>query len=79
MRLPRMCVRRCTAVGVNAFGGGISGNGQSKVCAVHVQTHTGREPGAGAKDAAVLRRGCVGATPHRAGSSAAAILSATGR
>ena len=49
MQLPRMCVRRCTAVGVNAFGGGISGNGQSKVCAVHVQTHTGREPGAGAK------------------------------
>ena len=46
----------CTAL----HRGGISGNGQSKVCAVYVQTHTSKQPGAGAKDAAALRRGCVG-------------------
>ena len=34
----------CTAL----HRGGISGNGQSKVCAVYVQTHTSKEPGAGA-------------------------------
>ena len=51
----------CTAL----HRGGISGNGQSKVCAVHVQTHTSKEPGAGAKDA-WLRWGGAVAVAHDA-------------
>ena len=72
MQLPRMCVRRCTAVGYQE-----TGKARSAPCMCK-RTRAGSQ-GRGAKDAAVLRRGCVWATPHRAGSSAAAVLSATGR